>query len=112
MKYYTTKEIASKLKYQLNTVQKKISSGEIKAVKVGREWRISEKEMFRILGEYVNEPLFYTPQEVAKILQYHIQTIEQMLRNGEIKSIKLGRARGVYRIPKSELEKFLEVKRG
>ena len=110
MKYYTTREVANKLNYKLNTVQKKINSGEIKAVKIGREYRIAESEMIRILGIYLNEPALYTPQEVAKILQLHIMTVEQKLKKGEIKSVQLGGVNGVYRIPKSELKKFLEYK--
>lgn len=49
---YTTKEVAEILKYKHETVRKKCKSGQIKAVKIGKGYRISEEEVERLkIGE-------------------------------------------------------------
>ena len=49
---YTTKEVAEILKYKHETIRKKCKSGEIKAVKIGKSYRISEEELERLkIGE-------------------------------------------------------------
>jgi len=49
--YYTPQEIANKLKIDIRTVYRWIKEGSLKAVKIGRFWRISESELKRLLGE-------------------------------------------------------------
>lgn len=48
---YTAREVASILKVHEMTVIRHIRSGEIKAVKIGCGWRISEQELERIKRE-------------------------------------------------------------
>lgn len=43
------KEAAQKLKCSTRTIQSYISSGKIKAVKIGNKWQISEEEIQYIL---------------------------------------------------------------
>lgn len=45
---YTTKEVAEIFKWHEETVRRKIASGEIKAVKLGKAYRISEEEIERL----------------------------------------------------------------
>lgn len=45
---YTTKEVAEILKYKHETIRKKCRSGEIKAVKIGKGYRITEEEVERL----------------------------------------------------------------
>lgn len=47
---------------------------------------------------------FYTPKQVADILQVHQYTILKWIREGKIRALKLGR---VYRTTESELRAFL-----
>ena len=49
-KYYTPKEIADNLKVHLKTVYNWIKNGNLKAVKIGHFWRISESELNRLLN--------------------------------------------------------------
>jgi excisionase family DNA binding protein len=50
-----------------------------------------------------------TRNEVAKYLRVHARTVERWLRNKSLKGYKLGKGRtALWRIPKSELKKFLE----
>lgn len=47
---------------------------------------------------------FYTPEQIAKDLQLHHLTILKLIKDGKLKSIRLGR---VYRIKESDLDQFL-----
>ena len=47
----------------------------------------------------------YTTEQVAKLLQIHPLTVLKYIRDGKLKSIKLGR---VYRIQESCLQSFLD----
>lgn len=49
---------------------------------------------------------FFTPEQVADILQVHPYTVLKFIRQGKLKAVKLGR---VYRIKQSEVENFLEA---
>ena len=43
--YYTIYEVADLLQFHHNTVRKMIKSGELPAVKVGKEWRIRKVDL-------------------------------------------------------------------
>lgn len=45
---YTTKEVAEILKYKEETIRVKIRKGNIKAVKIGGEYRITYEELERL----------------------------------------------------------------
>lgn len=47
---------------------------------------------------------FYTPKQVAEILQVHQYTILKWIREGKLRALKFGR---VYRTTESELRAFL-----
>ncbi len=52
---------------------------------------------------------FMTRNEVAKYLRVHPRSIERWLTNKSLKGFKLGKGRtALWRIPKSEVKKFLE----
>ena len=52
---------------------------------------------------------FLTREEVAKYFRVHIRTVERWLRSGALKGYKLGNSKtALWRIPKSEVKKFLE----
>ena len=46
---YSVKEVASILKLHTETILRWIAQEKIKATKIGREWRISEAELKRII---------------------------------------------------------------
>lgn len=48
---YSIKEVANILNFHWQTVRNMILRGEIKATKIGRQWRISEKEIQRLKGD-------------------------------------------------------------
>lgn len=47
---------------------------------------------------------FYTPKQVATILQIHQYTVLKWIREGKLKALKFGR---VYRTRESDLQTFL-----
>ncbi len=47
MKYYTTKEVAEIMQLDVQTIRRKINKGEIKAARIGKEYRVSEEEIQR-----------------------------------------------------------------
>lgn len=51
------------------------------------------------------DEMFYTTEEVAKMLRVSMQTVQNWLRSGEIRGIKIGKQ---WRIPKEEIENLKE----
>lgn len=43
--FYTIQEVADKLGYHHNTIRKAIKSGKLKAIKMEKEWRITESSL-------------------------------------------------------------------
>jgi excisionase family DNA binding protein len=52
--------------------------------------------------------LYYTPEQVAVVLQLNVETILRWLRSGKLSGVKLGR---VYRISEDHLKKLLNETR-
>ena len=55
------------------------------------------------------EKKFYTPQEVADLLQLRVQTVYDYVRQGKLSAMRLGNR---YRIAQTDLESFLDRQRG
>jgi excisionase family DNA binding protein len=52
---------------------------------------------------------FYTRNEVAKYFRVHERTIDRWIESGSLKGYKFGDGKtATLRIPKAEVEKFLE----
>jgi excisionase family DNA binding protein len=49
-----------------------------------------------------------TPDQVSEILQVHILTVYDYIKQGKLGAVRLGRS---YRISKEDLEKLLELNR-
>lgn len=52
--FFTTAELAEKLKMNVQVIARKIQSGEMMAYKVGKDWRIPEQAVFAWLEERSN----------------------------------------------------------
>lgn len=48
----------------------------------------------------------YTPEQVANVLQIHHLTVLKLIKNKKLKGVKIGR---IYRVPESNLKKFLKT---
>lgn len=49
--YLTVQEVANRLKIKKNTVYEMIKRGDIKATKIGKQFRVSESELYNSLGD-------------------------------------------------------------
>ena len=54
IEFFTTAELAKKLKMNVQVVTRKVQAGEIKAYKIGKEWRIPEQSVYDWLEAKVN----------------------------------------------------------
>jgi excisionase family DNA binding protein len=53
--FFTTAELAEKLKMNVQVITRKVQGGEIKAYKIGKDWRIPEQAVFQWLEERSNQ---------------------------------------------------------
>lgn len=51
---YTIKEVASLLKVTRRTIYNYLKADELQGVKIGKEWRISEDSVKRVMEEGIN----------------------------------------------------------
>jgi len=49
---------------------------------------------------------FYTTQQVAELMQLHLDTVRRYIREGRIETYKFGKA---YKISEEQLKKFIET---
>lgn len=49
---------------------------------------------------------FLTVTEAARLLRVHPETLREWLRAGELRGLRLGHGRGVWRVPSAELERL------
>ena len=54
--FFTTAELAKKLKMNVQVITRKVQSGEIRAYKIGKEWRIPEPSVYEWLEANANNP--------------------------------------------------------
>lgn len=53
--FFTTTELAKKLKMNVQVITRKVQSGEINAYKIGKDWRIPEHSVFEWLEKNSNK---------------------------------------------------------
>ncbi|HWR82880.1 MAG TPA: DUF2087 domain-containing protein [Candidatus Deferrimicrobium sp.] len=61
--FFTTSELAEKLKMNVQVITRKVQSGEITAYKIGKDWRIPEQAVFEWLEQHSNTRGKATPKE-------------------------------------------------
>lgn len=54
--FFTTTELAEKLKMNVQVITRKVQAGEIRAYKIGKEWRIPEPSVYEWLESNANSP--------------------------------------------------------
>jgi excisionase family DNA binding protein len=85
-KFYTTAEIASLLKMNPQVIARKLQKGEIVAYKIGKDWRVSEKELFGWLEQQSNQ-LQRDPGAVV---------VKHFIKDGHIKALPAQRKKRRY----------------
>jgi len=53
--FFTTGELAEKLKMNVQVITRKVQAGEIKAYKIGKDWRIPEQAVYQWLEAMSND---------------------------------------------------------
>lgn len=74
--FFTTAELAEKLKMNVQVITRKVQAGEIRAFKIGKEWRIPEQSVHQWLEEQANRPAAGAPSKSAQRLSLHRKSSE------------------------------------
>ena len=53
--FFTTSELAKKLKMNVQVITRKVQAGEINAYKIGKDWRIPEESVYNWLEDLSNK---------------------------------------------------------
>jgi len=84
--FYTTAEIADILKMNVQVIARKVQKGEIPGFKIGKDWRVAEKDFWEWLNKHSNQN---RPGEADKV-------IGRFTKNGRIISMPAQRKRRRY----------------
>jgi len=127
-KLFTIQEVSNLAGISEQEIIRLVMLKELKAIKIGRSIRISEKEFEIFLkklcgtvksdnipaaakGQF-KERILYTAEQVAKILQLSIDNVWLLLQKGRLKGFKIREGRSSWRIPAESLEEFIESRSG
>lgn len=127
-KLFTIQEISNLAGISEQEIIRLVMLKDLKAIKIGRSIRISEKE-FEIFSKklcgtvksdnipaaakgQLKERILYTAEQVAKILQLSIDNVWLLLQKGRLKGFKIREGRSSWRIPAESLEEFIESRSG
>jgi DNA binding domain, excisionase family len=127
-KLFTIQEISNLAGISEQEIIRLVMLKELKAIKIGRSIRISEKEFEVFLKKLcgtvksgnipaaakgqLKERILYTAEQVAKILQLSIDNVWLLLQKGRLKGFKIREGRSSWRIPAESLEEFIESRSG
>ena len=64
--FYTTAEIAEMLKMNVQVIARKLQRGEIVAYKIGKDWRVTEKDLLAWLEKHSNQRRMSDAQKAIK----------------------------------------------
>jgi excisionase family DNA binding protein len=75
--FFTTAELAEKLKMNVQVITRKVQAGEIKAYKIGKDWRIPEQSVLEWLEKHSNQNSNTPKAKVIKnfVKDEHIETL-------------------------------------
>jgi excisionase family DNA binding protein len=102
-KTLTVDEAALLLRVSRTVLDKRIHSGSVKVIRIGKRVRISNEELKRIMTE---EPLL-TIKEAADLLNIPPTTLKRLIHQEKIHPARKGGGVG-YRISKDELSRFVK----
>lgn len=54
IKFYTTAEVAEMLKMNVQVIARKLQRGELHGYKIGKDWRVAEKDLWAWLDKHSN----------------------------------------------------------
>jgi excisionase family DNA binding protein len=86
LRFYTTAEIAEMLKMNVQVVARKVQKGEITGYKIGKDWRITEKDLWAWLEKHSNRNRTLPSQKV----------ISNFVKDGRVVSLPAQRKKRRY----------------
>ena len=95
MNFYSTAELAEKLKMNIQVIARKLQSGEIEGYKVGKDWRVEESAIQRWLDKISNQHTITVRQRV----------LHNFIKDGRVNHLPTTRNMRTY-ILEFFLEKF------
>jgi len=101
----TVEELAEKLNITTDLARAMIHDGSIRAIRIGRVWRIPAKALDEYLERQDNPREAFTIDEVAQAININRNIVSGMIQEGEIRAVKAGRS---WRIPLTALSEFLD----
>jgi excisionase family DNA binding protein len=118
-KLYTIKEISELAGISEQEIIRMIMLKKIPAVRIGKAIRVKEETLEKFLDSFIGgkgpvsdkeEPVLYTAEQVAKILQLSVDNVWNLLKTGRLKGFKIREGRSSWRIPAKSLDEFIENK--
>ena len=67
--FFTTSELAKKLKMNVQVITRKVQSGEIRAYKLGKDWRIPEESVYAWLERQSNDKIHVEEKTALKTIR-------------------------------------------
>lgn len=104
--FLTINEVAALLRIHRLYVNRLISGKKLKAIRIGKIYRISEIHLAEYIGLKGRSRIF-TINEVSRLLQINRITVINLIRQKKLQAFKIGK---FYRVDKRMLDKFLKVK--
>ncbi len=71
--FFTTAELAKKLKMNVQVITRKVQAGEIEAFKIGKDWRIPEQSVHNWLARNSNRKEKTAPTQKQKVVQSYVK---------------------------------------
>jgi len=102
LKFYTLEQVAKILKVHRTYVSRLIGEGKLKAVKIGRHYRIEEGGLFEFTKSEFKQ--VYSVEEIARLLQVHRNSVVKLIKSRKLQALKIGK---LYRVTDKQLERFL-----
>ncbi|HDL02715.1 MAG TPA: DUF2087 domain-containing protein [candidate division Zixibacteria bacterium] len=86
IKFYTTAEVAEMLKMNVQVIARKLQRGELHGYKIGKDWRVAEKDLWAWLDKHSNRKRLSPAEKV----------INNFLKNGRFKTLPAQRKKRKY----------------
>ena len=77
LKFYTTQEVADIMKMNVQVISRKLQKGDLTGYKIGKDWRISEKDLVEWVARHSNQRLIDPRNKI----------IDSFFKAGKLKSI-------------------------
>lgn len=100
---YNQLQLAERLQINRVYVARLIRDRKIRAIKIGRSYRIRQNDIEPFLGTTIKQR-FFSVSDICRLFQLHRSFVAKLIHENKIKTVKIGR---FFRIPEKELAKYI-----